>query len=145
MVPKILVIPLIIALVTQTSKLIWFSATDRLTWKRFNLYGGMPSTHTALMMSLTTVIGLQEGLYSPVFALTLILSLVVISDAIGVRRYLGKHSRALNIIVHELPGDEQRNITHFREHFGHTPLEAFVGAVLGITLACVFYMLIPGE
>ena len=143
MIPKLLIIPLLTGFITQMLKYVWHAAAGRLEWRSINLYGGMPSTHTAISVSLVNVIGLSEGLFSPEFAISVIVALLVVRDAVGFRRYLGGHSRALNVIVKALPVEEQNQFHRFRERLGHTPLEAFVGGIVGFALSSVFYLVIP--
>ncbi len=103
--------------------------------------GGMPSSHSASVLGLTTAAGLsaQAGWGSPVFAVSAILSIIVIIDAMGVRYETGKQSKMLNKIVQELFTDTENAEVHFKEFIGHTPLQVFVGAGLGIVVAIVMY------
>lgn len=141
--PVLLIIPLLAAAFSQTIKLmIEFGRTGHLSWRSIDSYGGMPSTHTAIVVSLLTVTGFSEGIASAHFAIASIFALIVIRDAIGIRRYLGWHSKALNQLVKDLPKREQGNFVHFREKMGHTPLEAFVGAIVGFAVSAIFYSLL---
>jgi acid phosphatase family membrane protein YuiD len=97
--------------------------------------GGMPSSHSATVLGLTTAAAIQEGLGSPIFAITAILSIIVIIDACGVRYETGKQSKMLNKIVKEMFTDTENAEVHFKEFIGHTPLQVFVGAILGIVIA----------
>lgn len=143
MIPKLVLIPLLVGFITQFSKFTWQSRSGRINWAALNTYGGMPSTHTAVTVSLVTTIGLHEGITSAAFALALIFTLIVIRDAIGFRQYLGAHSRALNTIVQEFPEEEQAKFKPFRERIGHTPLEATVGGFIGVLLGYVLYAIFP--
>lgn len=107
-----------------------------ITEKRFDATrlvgtGGMPSSHSALVMALTFSIGKYNGFGSPIFAVALIFSFVVMYDAAGIRRAAGKQAEILNMLImkHELP-----NMQKMKELLGHTPLEVFVGAILGIVI-----------
>ncbi|MFH1170939.1 MAG: divergent PAP2 family protein [bacterium] len=140
MIPILLIIPLITGVITQATKLIWRAAEGTFSWRSLTFYGGMPSAHTAFASSLITVVGLKEGVQSPSFALATIFGIIIVRDAIGFRRYIGSHSRALNIIVQDLPKKTQSRFRGFREQLGHTPLEAFVGAIIGIALSSVLYV-----
>ncbi len=107
-----------------------------------NSYGGMPSAHTAFVSSLTTGVGISEGLDSAAFAVAFILSLIIARDAIGFRRYLGTHGRVINMLMRELPdGEELKYPPQVRERVGHTPLEALVGAIVGVGITFLFYYL----
>ena len=97
--------------------------------------GGMPSSHSALVMALAFAVGKQNGFESPFFAIALILALVVMYDAAGIRRAAGKQAEILNLLIekHQLP-----DIEKLKELLGHTPLEVLAGAILGITVGfCV--------
>ncbi len=93
--------------------------------------GGMPSSHSALVCSVTTSIGVLSGINTDVFVLAVCFSLVVIRDALGVRRASGIQARTINDIGKTL---EEQNIIEFRrikEVHGHKPLEVVVGCLLG--------------
>lgn len=95
--------------------------------------GGMPSSHTAAVTSLAVACGLSEGLGSPFFAVSVLLTLIVMRDATGVRRETGEQAKVLNHIVKNLfesNGQEEIN-RNLKELVGHTPLQVFVGAIIG--------------
>lgn len=100
--------------------------------------GGMPSSHTAMVMALTTAIGRLNGVTSPVFALALIFSLVVMYDAAGVRRAAGQQAAILNRIVEDLRDHRGIAEARLRELLGHTPVEVFAGAALGVAVGLAF-------
>lgn len=95
--------------------------------------GGMPSSHSAFMVSLATVIGKNNGWDSGEFAISVAVSLIVMYDAAGIRRAAGKQAKVLNkMIVYNNGGlhiDEK-----LKELLGHSPLEVVMGALLGITI-----------
>jgi acid phosphatase family membrane protein YuiD len=99
--------------------------------------GGMPSSHTATVAALCTACAVGTGLDSPVFAISVVLAIIVMIDATGVRRETGKQSRALNIIVEELlkSSDIKALDTHFKELIGHTPLQVVCGFITGMVAA----------
>ena len=101
--------------------------------------GGMPSSHSASVLGLTTAAALKEGFGSTAFAICGILSIIVIIDAMGVRYETGKQSKMLNKIVKEMFTDTENAETHFKEFIGHTPLQVFVGAGLGILVGVIMY------
>lgn len=106
--------------------------------------GGMPSSHSAAVMGLCTACAVTEGFASPLFAVTVLLAIVVMIDATGVRQETGKQSRALNQIIEELFSDTPDKIEmHFKELIGHTPLQVFFGALTGLCTALLL-SLIPG-
>ena len=101
--------------------------------------GGMPSSHTALVISLVISIGVHEGVQSSMFAIALAVAAVVIYDALGVRRETGRQSQVLNQIITEMlvegkPITEQQ----LKELVGHTPLEVLGGLIVGITVTLIF-------
>ena len=102
--------------------------------------GGMPSSHTSLVFSLTTAIALQYGLGSPLFPLSLAFSLIVAYDAAGVRRHAGKQAEVLNRILADVFHGSPISDTKLKEVLGHSPLQVTCGAVLGILVGS-FYML----
>ena len=130
---KYVVVPFIIWLLIQTYKLI----SDLITTRQFNFKrilgaGGMPSSHSAIAMCIATMIGKAEGFDSNIFALALIFALVVMYDAAGVRRAAGKQAKLLNRII-ETPGLTNVQVQEkLVEVLGHTPIQVFVGAFLGI-------------
>jgi len=93
--------------------------------------GGMPSSHSTLVMSLATSVGKSFGFESPFFAIAIIFAFVVMYDAAGIRRAAGKQAEILNYLIqrHELP-----DMDKLKELLGHTPLEVFAGAILGICI-----------
>ena len=106
----------------------------KINFKRIVGAGGMPSSHSAIVMSLTTLVGKYEGVDSAVFAVALIMSFVVMYDACGVRRAAGKQATLLNKIV-ETPGMSKIQVSEkLVEMLGHTPIQVIVGALIGIVV-----------
>ena len=105
-------------------------------FKRLFQTGGMPSSHSSFMMAMTTSVGLLAGFDSVSFAIALTVALVVMYDAAGLRRAVGRQASVLNQIVAEI-FSEHPNLSSqkFKELLGHTPVEVFIGALLGITVA----------
>jgi acid phosphatase family membrane protein YuiD len=99
--------------------------------------GGMPSSHSAIVAALTTVVGRLNGVTSDVFAIALIFSIVVMYDAQGVRRAAGLQAAVLNRLVADLMAHRAIQETRLRELIGHTPVEVLVGAALGIAVGLV--------
>lgn len=97
--------------------------------------GGMPSSHSSFSMALTTAVGKLYGWSSPIFAISLSFSLIVMYDAAGVRRAAGEQARILNKMIYDKKITEER----LRELIGHTPKQVIAGALLGITIANLFY------
>jgi acid phosphatase family membrane protein YuiD len=97
--------------------------------------GGMPSSHSAIVCALATAVGIHDGVSSSLFAITLVLAVVVMYDAAGVRRAAGVQARILNQIIDELFQGHPISETRLRELIGHTPIQVVVGAALGIVLS----------
>lgn len=136
---KYIYVPVLLWLAIQCFKVIY----DLITTKKFNFKrivgaGGMPSSHTAIVISLTTLIGKNIGVDNPLFALALITSLIVMYDAAGVRRAAGKQATLLNKIV-QTPGLTGLQVQEkLVEVLGHTPLQVIVGAIIGIIVGLIF-------
>lgn len=101
--------------------------------------GGMPSSHSAMVMGLTTAAGLQEGWNSTIFCVCVVFSFVVLYDAAGVRYAVGKQAALLNQIIHDMIEKGEIEGEKLTELLGHTPLEVIVGTLLGIGVAFVLY------
>ena len=98
--------------------------------------GGMPSSHAAAVCALATACALSYGFDSGYFAIAFLLCLIVIRDATGVRLETGKQAKVLNRIVKDIFSQEHRGELggDLKELVGHTPLQVFVGAVLGVAV-----------
>jgi hypothetical protein len=143
-IPKLFLIPLIAGIFAQFCKLVVQTLKGNPNWRVLISYGGMPSSHSAAVASLTTVIAIYEGIHSPLFAICLIFSSIILIDAVGYRRILGKHSEVLNHMIAHLPQkEEKRYPKHLREHLGHTPWQVLVGILIGIIITFFLYLIIP--
>ena len=125
------------AIVAQLLKFIGhFIRTRKVDFQVLATTGGMPSSHTAGVISLSTTVGFICGFDSVEFAIALGYSLVVMYDAAGVRRSAGKIAAVLNRIKEDIYSHKPELIgDKLKELLGHTPLEVFVGALLGIGIA----------
>lgn len=99
--------------------------------------GGMPSSHSAMVTALTTSIGFEKGVDSPLFALSFFFSAIVLRDATGVRRAAGIQAKILNQLIR----DSKLNIKEVKEVMGHTNLEVVVGVFIGFFIAIAIYLL----
>ena len=136
---KYVVVPFIIWLLIQTYKLI----SDLITTRQFNFKrilgaGGMPSSHSAVVTSLATMVGKSEGLNSPMFGIATIFAFIVMYDATGVRRAAGKQAKILNKIVNTPGLTKEQDSEKLVETLGHTPVQVFVGAAIGIISGLMF-------
>ena len=136
---KCLVIPILVWLVIQLEKFfVELIRTKKVNIKRLMGAGGMPSSHSAVVTSLATLVGKTEGFGSATFALSFILAAVVMYDAAGVRRAAGKQAHLLNKIIStpNLTGVQVQE--RLQEVLGHTPMQVIVGALVGIIVGVIF-------
>ena len=107
--------------------------TRRLDMRLFVSSGGMPSSHSALVVACTAAIGKLHGIHGPDFALAVILSAVVMYDACNVRRSAGDTARLVNqLLAHVEKLAAEDFADDLREVMGHTPLQVLMGALLGL-------------
>jgi len=99
--------------------------------------GGMPSSHTSFMVAMAVAVGLREGFGSTMFAIAAAISMVVMSDAAGVRRAAGKQAKVINSLVANIENTGIVLDEKLKELLGHTPIEVACGALLGIIVASV--------
>jgi acid phosphatase family membrane protein YuiD len=132
---RFLLAPIVAWSICQVAKVTLVSIRQR----RLNLRaladtGGMPSSHSAIVMGLTAAIGKYSGVSSAPFAIALIFSFVVMYDAAGLRRAAGRQAEVLNRLVEDLVHMRGVQEQRLRELLGHTPVEVLVGAVIGIAV-----------
>jgi uncharacterized protein len=139
---------LLAILLAQLLKILWnLSMTGKWDWIWIYHSGGMPSGHTSAVSSLSTSIGLTIGWSSPEFAISTILSVIVMYDATGVRRQAGVHAQVLNRLVEDVtkllseakeksPAETREKL---KEILGHKPIEVFAGLWFGIFVAIINY------
>jgi acid phosphatase family membrane protein YuiD len=119
-------------LVAQLSKpVLHYAHTRRLNLRYLVTAGGMPSSHSAVVVALATRVGFDTGLSSILFALSAVFAAVVMYDAAGVRRAVSLQARVLNRMLAEMIEAQHFNEERLRELVGHTPFEVFVGALIG--------------
>ncbi len=127
----------------QALKVIFVLLRDkRFDVRRFVGSGGMPSSHSSFVMSLATFVGMQHGFDSGLFALCVVFAFVVMYDAAGVRRAAGHQARILNQIIEHWDDGPEIQGKRLKELLGHTPYEVLAGAILGIALGVVLYLVI---
>jgi len=135
--------PIVAFIIAQGAKVFLRSFHHKITWHDVFAYSDMPSGHTAVTVSLVTILGLKMGISSPVFAAAFVFTAIVITDAIGLRNYLGQHGKTLNVLVKDLKEDEflDRSYPKQLERIGHTPLQVIVGAFVGIITSLISFLL----
>lgn len=141
---ELVLIPLAVAVLTQVLKLIIDGIPNNLNWQQLtSSYGGMPSAHTAFVASLATVIGLNQGFDSPAFAISFVLMIIVMRDAMGFRREIGRNAIFTNTLAKKIyqsaNTQTKRKIEFLNEQIGHSIREVAVGWVVGVGLSIVLY------
>ena len=128
--------PALVWFIIQLFKVFYdYFENKKWNWKRFFGLGGMPSSHSAVVTCLTTMVGKYEGITTSSFAISLTFAIIVMCDAIGVRRTVGKQSKLLNDI---LTNNSMSGFEKLQEMTGHTPVQVFAGAVIGIIIGMAF-------
>lgn len=138
---KIILWPILISVLAQLIKIALDFNNNRRNFSHIFGYGGMPSSHAALVSSLAVVVYLEEGI-SVSLAISLIFALLVIRDAIGIRGYLTLHSQAINQIIKDLPKDQEYKYPVLEERIAHTWLQLATGCLIGVVLTWIFYPLL---
>jgi uncharacterized protein len=141
---ELILIPIIVALITQAIKLTIDGIPNNLNWQHLiSDYGGMPSSHTAFVTSASTVIGLSQGFDSAVFAISFVLMLIVIRDAIGFRREIGRNAVFTNMVAKQIfkgsTTQTKKKIEFLSEKVGHTLPQVIVGFIVGVLLSGLLY------
>ncbi|MEK6940263.1 MAG: divergent PAP2 family protein [Nanoarchaeota archaeon] len=115
--------------------IIFFFRHKSLSWHDLVVTGGMPSSHSAFVVSLASIIYLEEGL-STAFVISLVLALIVLRDAFGVRRTVGMEGKQIEKLLklHKLK-------SKFHYSMGHTPLQVTVGAGIGLASSLLVFFL----
>ena len=136
---RYLIVPFATWFFIQLFKLMYdLATTKKFNFKRILGAGGMPSSHSAVVVALCTMIGKNYGINSAIFGLAVVFAFVVMYDAAGVRRAAGKQAKLLNKIV-QTPGLSGVEVTEkLQEVLGHTPIQVFVGAFIGLVVGLIF-------
>lgn len=138
---KILDVTFIAWFIAQFYKVITTIFIDKeFNFKRFYETGGMPSSHSSTVSCLATCIGMVYGTRDPLFSITLVFAGITMYDAAGIRRAAGKQAKVVNKMVDGLSFriGEKFNDEKLKELLGHTPIEVFVGMILGVCVALLF-------
>ena len=99
--------------------------------------GGMPSSHTATVAALATTVCLYYGAISMPSLIAVVFTIIIMFDAVGVRRSVGRQAQILNQISQELSEKGHVKEGRVKELLGHTPIEVLVGAAVGIIIALI--------
>lgn len=99
--------------------------------------GGMPSSHSSFVTSLATLVGIERGFASTDFAIVCVFALIIMYDATGVRRAVGKQAAIINQMLDDLHNKKHIEQKRLKELVGHTPKEVLFGAMLGIIIALI--------
>ena len=133
--------------VAQLLKFIFTIIVEKkLDFKKFFSDGGMPSAHSATVISLAVLSGWTQGFDSAAFAIAMILAVVIMRDAVGVRRESGVNASIIKLLAKKSnsnlkEGEEHIKTDMLKELVGHTPLQVACGCVVGIAVS-VLYILI---
>ncbi len=133
---------LLAAFIAQFLKVVIYLCTHKkINFKIFTTTGGMPSSHTAGVIALSTSVAIIDGIDSMLFAVSFGFSLVIMQDAAGLRRAAGKTAATLNRLVDEFiqRNQEIKPYATLKELLGHTPLEVFCGMILGIIIPFIVH------
>lgn len=135
MIEKILISIFLAFLVTQTSKFIMnYKKTGRWELSTYLQNGGMPSSHTSTSIAMTTGLFIETGL-SYYFVIATLFSIIIMNDAMKVRRETGEEARILNRVIEK----ENMVMHHLTEKIGHTPVQVAVGFIVGLVCALIVY------
>lgn len=138
---RILIAGALAWLSAQVLKTLIFGLTNhRLVWSRLVGDGGMPSGHSATVTAVALSIGLEGGFGTPLFALACFVAIIVMHDAMGVRRETGKQSEVLNHLAAVVYNKELSPEEKLKEFIGHSPLQVFFGFLLGILVAILLHI-----
>ncbi len=135
-----LVSGLVSLIVAQVLKVIYtYFRENRIDSHLLFSSGGMPSSHGAMVIGLTTAIGLQEGWTSALFCVSIVFSLIVLYDAAGIRRAAGLQAALLNQLAQDFFEKGEIKAEKLTELLGHTPFEVIIGSLLGVGVAFSLY------
>lgn len=135
---QLIILSVLSLLIAQALKIVFgYISTKKFELHRLFETGGMPSSHSAFIVSLTIGIGRVNGFDSSIFALAFVFASIVMYDAMGIRRAAGEHAKILNLIVSKDNTFKLDN-KKLKELLGHTPFEVLGGLILGIIIGCLY-------
>ncbi|MDY4575192.1 MAG: divergent PAP2 family protein [Intestinibacter sp.] len=133
---RILLISIFSCFLAQFIK-IFTGKESKIDFRRISISGGMPSSHSSFVTALAVLVGFDKGFASTEFAMTAVFAIIVMYDASGVRRAVGKQAEILNQIVDDFFHGKFDQHERLKELVGHTPKEVLVGAALGILIGII--------
>ena len=122
--------------------IIFLIVNKKLKLERLFGDGGMPSGHSATVSAVALSTGWQCGFDSAIFAVAMIIAIVVMHDAMGVRLETGKQAKVINDmteLLEKLSGTELSNEEKLKEFVGHTPFQVVMGCILGVAVAAILH------
>jgi len=137
MLTSFLIVPFVALIITQLIKISILSYKGKFAWKEFDSYGGMPSSHSAFMAAALYKAYEGFGLESPIFAILVFLTFLILRDAVGIRMTIEKHAKTLNSLIKDLPDNLEEKYHHLEPRQGHTYMQVFVGFIIGLLLAII--------
>ncbi len=141
---KVLIAVMIAWLLAQALKIpTEYLRSRRWMWAMVFAPGGMPSSHSALLVSGTLAVGLYHGFDNPLFGIAVAITMIVVHDAAGVRRQAGMHAERINLLFDQLLKGHMWDEKALKEVIGHTPLEVIGGILLGLLVAFVQWNVWP--
>lgn len=138
----LIIMPIMAAIISQAIKLSIDAYKKQFSWSDLNSYGGMPSSHAAMVSSLAGAIGYLIGWQTPEFAIALVFAIITIRDAAGFRFQLGIHAKIINRYVSELPVEKNYAYPHLRERLGHKPMELLAGIAVGLAVTALYIIFV---
>lgn len=109
-------------------------------WRLIFSTGGMPSSHSAFVSGIALAVGLFAGFNTAVFAVAVALAVIVVTDAVGVRRQAGMHAQRINLILNDLFQGRTLTETQLKEMLGHTPFEVAAGVTTGVVITFLIWL-----
>jgi acid phosphatase family membrane protein YuiD len=133
---NVFLIPIAVGVIAQAIKFFMYSLKHGWNPGYALTHGHMPSAHTAFITSLVVSVGWYEGIESGAFAVSIILAIIVIDDAVRLRMYMGDQGRYLNMLIRQLPIDKGK-FPRLKERIGHRVSEVIAGGILGVSLTYI--------
>lgn len=137
---NIFLVPIFVGIIVQIMKWVFYSLKHGWDIHYIMTHGHMPSSHTAFVISLITSVAFYEGVHSGAFAISVVLAIIVVDDAVRLRAIMGDQGRYLNNLIHILEIDEKK-FPRLKERVGHRVSEVIAGGILGFLLT-IFLIII---